>query len=267
MIAAKNGRKWVKSLDFAGGSAYNAGMEYFFTTEERLPAGLGFDLFGREHLCALLLCAALGAALCLAYRRASAEGRARLRHALGWAVLACELLKDGNLIAQGVFGVGYLPLHLCGLAVFFTLWHSLRPGETVGNLLYSSCMPGAAFALVFPDWTVYPIVSYHAIVGFLVHALLVIYPLMLVLGGDLRPRVRYLPRCFLILLALAVPIYVFDRLFHVNYMFLVQPAPGSPLEWFASLLGVPGYLLGYLPMLAVIWLLLYLPFRKAPKEG
>ena len=236
-------------------------MDFFFATEERLPPGLGFELFGVEHLCALLCCAALGALLCAAYRRSGPKGRVRLRHALGWAVFACELLKDGNLIAQGVFGLGYLPLHLCGLAVFFTLFHSLRPGETVGNFLYACCMPGAAFALVFPDWTAYPILSYHALVGFLVHALLVAYPLMLVLGGDLRPRARYLPRCFGILLALAVPIYLFDRAFNVNYMFLVLPAPGSPLEWFAALLGVPGYLLGYLPMLAVVWLLLYLPFR------
>jgi len=240
-------------------------MEHFFTLEENLPAGAGFSLFGREHIAWLLIAAALGAALCLCFRRASDAGRGRLRRALGIAVLVCEGLKDGNLIAQGAFGIGYLPLHLCGLAVFFTLWHSLRPGETVGNFLYSTCMPGAAFALVFPDWTAYPALSYHSVVGFLVHTLLVVYPLMLVAGGALRPRARYLPRCFAILLALAVPIYVFDRALQVNYMFLLRPSPGSPLEWFAALLGVPGYLLGYLPMLALVWLLLYAPFRKTGK--
>jgi len=237
-------------------------MEYFFTLEENLPAGVGFALLGREHIAWLCIACALGAVLCLCYRRADAGGRAALRRALGLAVLGCEVLKDGNLIVQGAFGLGYLPLHLCSLAVFFTLWHSLRPGETVGNFLYSTCMPGAAFALAFPDWTACPAFSYHSIVGFLVHTLLVVYPLMLVLGGDLRPRTRYLPRCFAILLALAAPIYVFDRVFGVNYMFLNWPSPGSPLEWFAALLGVPGYLLGYLPLLALVWLLLYLPFRK-----
>jgi uncharacterized membrane protein YwaF len=177
-------------------------------------------------------------------------------------VLACELLKDGNLLLQGCFGVYHLPLHLCGLAVFFTFAHALHPTETVGNFLYSSCMPGAACALLFPDWTAYPAFSYHSLVAFLVHALLVAYPLVQLAGGALRPRARFLPRCFAILLALAVPIYLFDRLFRTNYMFLLSPSAGSPLAWFASFLGNPGYLRGYLPMLAVGWGLLYLPFRR-----
>ena len=237
-------------------------MEYFFTLEKDLPPGVGFAHWGAAHIAWLLFSAALAAALCLAYRRAAAEKRTRWRHAVGWAVLACELLKDLNLVVQGSFDRWYLPLHLCGLAVFFTFAHSRRPGKTLGNFLYSCCMPGAAFALAFPDWVAFPPLSYHSIVGFLVHALLVAYPAMLLSGGEARPEAKYLPRCLGILAALAVPIALFNRFFGTNYMFLSWPSPGSPLEWFAAFLGVPGYLLGYLPMLAVIWLALYLPFIK-----
>ena len=70
------------------------------------------------------------------------------------------------------------------------------------------------------------------------------------------------PRCFALLLALAAVVYGFDRIVGANYMFLLAPAPGSPLEWFAGFLGNPGYLLGYLPMLAAVWAALYLPGRK-----
>ena len=240
-------------------------MKYFFTLEEDLPAGVGFSLWGWAHGLWLCVAAAIVAALCLAYRRLSGDGRRRLRHALGWAVLVCELLKDGNVLAQKGFDVWYLPLHLCGLAVFFTFAHSRKPGETLGNFLYACCGPGAAFALLTPDWTAYPPFSYHSLVGFTVHALLVAYPLMLIAGRDLRPAARALPRCFAILAGCAVPIWFFNRAFGTNYMFLMWPAPSSPLEWFASFLGVPGYLLGYLPMLAVVWAALYLPFgwRKA----
>lgn len=237
-------------------------MKYFFTVEDKLPAGVGFALFGREHICFLCIALALSVMLCLIYRRGGAKLRRRLRIAMGSAVLLCELLKDANLIVQGVFGVYYLPLHLCGLAVFFTFYHCLRPGETVGNFLYSCCMPGALFALLCPDWTVFPAFSYHSLVAFLVHALLTAYPLMLLCGGDLHPDIKLLPRCFVILLSLAVPVYLFDLAFRTNYMFLLLPSPGSPLEWFASYLGVPGYLLGYLPMLVLIWCLLYFPFRR-----
>ena len=240
-------------------------MELFFTLEQDLPAGVGFALWGREHIAWLCIALALGTILCMSYRRAGARGRAALRVGTGCAVLLCEALKDVNLIVQGAFGVYYLPLHLCGLAVFFTFYHCLRPGETVGNFLYSTCMPGAAFALLFPDWTMYPAFCYHSLVAFVVHTLIVVYPLMLVCGRDLRPSVLLLPRCLAILAALAAAVYVFDRIFRANYMFLLQPAAGSPLEWFASFLGNPGYLLGYVPMLILIWGLLYLPFRKRSK--
>ena len=240
--------------------------EYFFTTEAFLPPDAGFTMFGREHLLWLLICLALVAALCLSYRRCKARSRTRFRRAMGLAVLGCELAKDINLLAQGVFSVYYLPLHLCGLAVFLTLWHSLRPGETLGNLLYGTCMPGALFAALFPDWTAYPAFSYHSIVGFTVHALLIAYPLSLVLAGDLRPDARRLPRCLLWLLGMAVPVYFFDRAVGANYMFLLLPAGGSPLAWFASFLGTPGYLLGYVPMIVLVWLALYLPFWVGKKK-
>ena len=240
-------------------------MEYFFTPEDLLPPGPGFSLWDGMHLRWLAISAAVTALLCLCYRRGSPRRRARLRIAVGTGILLCEVLKDANLIRFGVFDRWYLPLHLCGLAVFFSFYHCLRPGKTVGNFLYSTCAPGALFALLFPDWTAYPPFAYHSIVAFTVHTLIVAYPLMQVCGGDLRPDARCLPRCFGILVGLAIPVYLFDRIFHANYMFLLYPSPGSPLEWFAGLLGNPGYLLGYLPMMAAVWGLLYLPFlRKKP---
>lgn len=233
----------------------------FFALEHALPPDAGFGHWSRAHLLWLAAGFCLAASLCLAYRRLRRKrDRARLRVCAGCAVLLCEIAKDANLLVQGAMSVYYLPLHLCGLAVFFTFFHSLRPGETVGEFLYSVCMPGAFFALLFPDWTAYPAFSYHSVVGFLVHTLLTAYPLMLVLGGDLRPDARRLPRCLGILAALAAAVYVFDCAARANYMYLLLPAPGSPLEWFAEKLGNPGYLLGYVPMIAGVWLVLYVPF-------
>ena len=237
-------------------------MEYFFTPEAFLPPGLGFAHFSAAHLAWLGFALALGTALCLTYRRSGKRARVRLRRGVGFAILLCEVLKDGNLLLQGALTLDLLPLHLCGLSVFLCLYHSLRPGRTLGNFLYSTCAPGAAFALLFPDWTAFPPWSYASIVAFTVHTLLAVYPLMQVLGGDLRPDRRELVRCGLLLLALAGPVWGFNLLFDTNYMFLRFPAPGSPLAWFAAWLGNPGYLLGYLPMIAAVWTALYLPFRR-----
>lgn len=234
----------------------------FFVYAKNLPRGVGFALFSRGHIVALLLCALVCGGLCLAFCRYGSRGKGLLRRAVGTLVLMCEVLAKGFLMLHGAYDLGCLPLHLCGLAVFFTFFHSVFPGKTVGCFLYSVCMPGALFALLFPDWTAYPIFSYRSVLSFAAHALLVAYPLMLVLGRELRPSLRLLPRCLAILLAMAIPVYVFDRLTGLNFMFLLRPSGGSPLEWFSVLLGVPGYLLGYIPMIVIIWFLLYFPLIR-----
>lgn len=242
--------------------------EYFFTPENLLPAGVGFSAFGPKHLLWLLLCLIIGAALCRAFVRGTLTRRLRLRRGVGIAIASLELCRALALMLQGAYSVYYLPLHLCSMSVFFCLAHSLRPGEALGNFLYSTCMPGAAAALLFPDWTAHPAISWTSCVSFLAHTLIVVYPLMQVLGRDIRPKARLLPRCLALLLLLAAIVYAFDRAFNANYMFLLSPVPGSPLEWFASVLGNPGYLLGYLPMLAAVWCVLYLPFcRSAGKSA
>ena len=241
-------------------------MNNFFALQSELEPGSGFALWGREHLIALLCCAVLGGGLCILSRRAGQRGRTRLRRGLGTAVLLCEAAKDLNLLAHGSLNRYFLPLHLCSLAVFLTAWHSRYPGKTLGNFLYSTCMPGAACALLFPDWTAWPLWSFHALLGFLAHALLTVYPLTQLTASAFRPDVTQLPRCFGFLLLLALPVWFFDHAFSVNYMFLLRPSPGSPLEWFAAWLGNPGYLLGYLPMLGLIWTALYLPFSRPKKE-
>ena len=237
-------------------------MEYFFTVEEHFPAGVGFELFDARHIMWLAVCTVIVLLFCGCYRRLSDTGRRRFRRFTGLLILLCEVTRDAHLILAGVFSVYYLPLHLCGLAMFFCFYHCLFGGETTANFLYSTCMPGAVFALVFPDWTGTPAFCLESMLSFLIHALIVCYPLLLICSGELKPKMKYLPRCLLILLALAIPVYAFDRIFRANYMFLLSPAPDSPLEWFAGFLGSPGYILGYIPIIAAVWLLLYLPAMR-----
>ena len=84
---------------------------------------------------------------------------------------------------------------------------------------------------------------------------------MLTAGGDVVPDEKRLPKCFACLACTAAVLYVFNQCFGTNYMFLAYPSPGSPLEFFAAKLGNPGYIAGYLPIIAAVWLLLYLPRR------
>lgn len=234
--------------------------EYFaFTTEN--SSGAGFGLLSVWHLLWLLSGAMFIFSMCIVYRRAGTEERIWLKRGLALSALFLELLRAALLMAAGRYGVGRLPLHLCGMAVYICAVHALRGGGKTGQFLYSFCMPGAAAALIFPDWSGYPSLHFMTCAGFGIHILLVAYVLTQAVSGGIAPDIRKAPACLGIMLALAVPVYLFDRLAGTNYMFLNWPSPGSPLEWFAFL-GRPGYVLGYLPILGAVWAVIYYPFRR-----
>lgn len=232
----------------------------FFVTAESPETGFG--LFSATHFIWLIIGTAAAVLICLIYRRSSDEKRSRIRITLASSALAIELLKTLLLILAGDYGIGRLPLHLCGLSIYFCFIHSLMkssPSSVFSQFLYFFCMPGAVFALIFPDWVGYPLFSFMTFSGFLLHFLITIYVVMQVISADIFPHLRRLPACILIMLLLAVPVYFFDKSAGTNYMFLNWPSPGSPLEWFSSL-GRPGYLLGYIPLMLITWAVLYLPF-------
>ena len=231
----------------------------FFVTAESPETGFG--LFSAAHFIWFIIGAA-AVLICLIYRRSPAEKRRRIRITLASSALAIELLKTLLLILAGDYGIGRLPLHLCGLSIYFCFIHSFMkssPSSVFSQFLYFFCMPGAVFALIFPDWVGYPLFSFMTFSGFLLHFLITIYVVMQVISAGIFPDLRRLPACILIMLLLAVPVYFFDKSAGTNYMFLNWPSPGSPLEWFSSL-GRPGYLLGYIPLMLITWAVLYLPF-------
>lgn len=241
-------------------------MDYFFTTQEHIPAGLGFRLYGAGHLCWLLGGAAAAAVLCVCYRRAGPSGRRKLGLAVCGVCLGIEIIKDIMLFATGQFLLNYLPLDLCGIAIFGEGLCALRPGPLKKELCYCLFMPGALMALLFPNWTPLPFWNLMSLHSFLLHILLVAYPLMLLSGGDFRPNPKNLPKCFGIGLAMCPPIYLVDRLWNENFFFLNVPSPDSPLSLFAQWWGSPGYLLS-LPLITwSVWLALYLPFALVRKH-
>lgn len=236
-------------------------IQIFLTSPLPDCKNMGFTHFSPPHLAYLLIICAVTAAVCVVYRAAGERRRRALRLGVAAGNLALALLRGAVLIAAGEYGIERLPLHLCGMAVYISFFHALRPHTLWSQLLLAFCMPGALAALLFPDWTALPAWSFICACNFGIHGLLVIYVLMQLFGGDIRRCPRLLPACLGLMLLVAAPVYVFNRVAGTNYMFLNYPAPNSPLELF-SFLGRPGYILGYLPMLALVWAAIYLPRGK-----
>ena len=93
----------------------------FFSPQESIPPGLGFTLYGPEHLlwlAGIVLGIVLLRRVC---RGPDRPGRRRLYLALCLCALGLDLAWDLSLLVTGRFPLNSLPFDLCGLAMFAEL--------------------------------------------------------------------------------------------------------------------------------------------------
>ena len=233
-------------------------VEYFFETSGSIEKGHGFSHFSITHIGWLIAFLVITAAVCILYRKCGAVGRKRIRFTVSGLILLDEILKVVVLVAVGRYTKNYLPIQLCSINIFLIAIHVFKPTKTLDNFLYCICIPAALLALVFPSWTKLPFANFMHWHSFTVHILLALYPIMLTVAGEIKPRVKYLWRSLLLLLCMAIPIYFFNMIADTNYMFLAEAEKGNPLYLFEQLWG--NHLLGIPVILVPLMTVLYLPW-------
>ena len=244
-------------------------LKYFFINTlkiEEQGLDIGFDLYCPGHLIWLAAIAAATVILARYYIRQNEERRTGIKKFFAVAILCSEILKDGILIAIGAPMKGYLPLHLCGLAIFAMLWDAFSGKRRIsGQMLAYAFLPGAISALVFCNWTEYPFFNFMCIHSFVFHGWIVIYVVMLYAAGEIRADYRGLWITAGILAVCAVPIYILDILIDENYLFLNEASEGSPLVFlwdvFGTRFGAPGYIASFAVLLLTVFHVLYLLYR------
>ena len=234
-------------------------MEYFWDTSETIPKGVGFAHFSTGHMIWVAVSVIVTVLCCLHYRRLSPRGRDVWRKAVAVLLIADELLKQIPLWTCGTFILEYLPFHLCSINIFFIVFHVIKPNKTVGNFLYAICIPGAIAALLFPSWNKLPVMNFMYIHSFTLHILLIVYPAALVAGGDIKPRLKDLPKAMAMLLFMAVALYFFNNAFDTNFFFLRTVGKSNPLYWFKANWG--NHLLGLPPIIAAVIVVMYTPIE------
>ena len=171
----------------------------FFRYWDELPQDGGFQLFGWIHIGWLVgiifVCIVTG----YYYRKADAAVQDRILKILTGICLCLELGKDLYLILIGEMGISYLPFEMCGLAIFVELGFAFFHREFLGEIMCVISMPGAMAALLFPDWTRYPLFNYMHINTFLIHGLLVLVPVLVLTSGRYRPSIKRIWQIFLFL--------------------------------------------------------------------
>lgn len=229
----------------------------FFKTQSSLPDGVGFSTFDLTHLMWLTVGVTAIILAAVFYRRLTLKRQRIMLCILGGYIFFQEMLKNVVVAAVGEFSYGYLPFHLCGINILLIAFDIIKPTAVVRTFLYYFCIPGAALALIFPNWTETPFFNFFHLHSFTIHILLIMYPVLLVTSGELRPDIKDMPKCIGLLVAMAIPIYFLNMAWGTNFMFLMKPDSGNPLELFEKLLG--SHLWGFPILLPIVMLIMYIP--------
>ena len=238
-------------------------MEYFWKQQNDIPEELGYHLFGLEHILSTTLTLLLVVLFAVLFKRLNDKKQRIVLKAIPVFMVLLEAFKDLFLVRVGRFGLGYLPLHVCSMGIFVFFLREYLPWEglkrALGEIAFILIMPGSLAALIFPNWTeLYPVFNFMNLYSFVWHGLLVLYPILILMRGEIEPTVKHIHYPIIFLCIVVPPIYAFDKHFGYNYFFVNRPEKDTPLEWMASFMGNPGYLIGYAVLAIVIMLIIYL---------
>ena len=92
---------------------------------------------------------------------------------------------------------------------------------------------------------------------------LVLYPFVLVVGGDLKPDFKSMPKCVLLLIGFAIPALILNLIFDTNFMFLMDTAGIGFLQMFADIFGAHQW--AFPILLPIIMFIMSIPLLIASK--
>jgi hypothetical integral membrane protein (TIGR02206 family) len=226
-----------------------------------MPANL--HLFGLVHLLILAAVPLLAAGLAVVQKRLGPEWRSA-RYGVAAVLFVSNALYYGNYAVHGqpMFPT-HLPLELCDASLWLIIIASLSLNPLAFDLVFYWGLAGASMALLTPNMqepSLFISVQY-----FVDHGLIVVGTLYLLWSGQARPRPGSVARAMIGLNIFAIVVGTFDYLFKTDYMFLgAKPKTVSALD----LLGPwPWYIVSCEGVGLGLFLLLYLPYRKAPVEA
>ena len=165
----------------------------------------------------------------------------------------CEIRGEGDEKVGGLRGEDERTVR--GIRGEDETARGLRAGLT--EVAVITLLPAGFAALIFPDWTMYPIWNFYSLHSFAWHALQVVMPIMCLMLGWCKPRITHIWMNTLFLLGVGVVIYILDKHISCNYWFLLWPIKGTPLEWINNIVGARWYVPALLVFATIINLIMY----------
>ena len=235
-------------------------LKYFFINEHAIKAmglDIGFEVWSIGHILWLIFIVAAGIFISSWYKIQSAERRRTARRIFALFMAITETFRDLIIAFTGYFTMEYMPFHLCGLALFFIAADAFIERQKVTKQMIAfAFMPGAVSALLFCNWTAYPFFNFMNIHSFAFHAYIIWYFLMIYRAGEVRIDYKGMWKTIAGIVILVPPMYIANKIFETNFMFLNEASAGSPLVplWniFYPTFGIVGYILSEIALVIVV---------------
>jgi hypothetical integral membrane protein (TIGR02206 family) len=183
------------------------------------------------------------------------------KHILKWTLfttlILCEVSMHLWLILTNQWEVGDLPLQLCSLSTFISLYLFLKKNQKVFNLLFFIGLLPAILSMVTPD-IVYQFPHFRFLKYFLHHSAIPLAVLYFILFEGYRVPRKAVITSFLTLNVIAVPIFFLNVWLDTNFFFLASPSEnetllsffGSGIMYYISLeiAAIIVFVITYIPM-------------------
>ena len=236
-------------------------LEYFFYYINYIPKALHNRLFSVQHLLAIGMVICLCALLTIIFKDKSTESKRRFIIVISLILPLLEVAQMVWYQSVGEFSFGYtLPLHLCSIMCVILPIMAFTRNKLLMEYSYAMGLAPAFMTLITPDVYYYPSFSFIYIQTMLVHGIICFIPIFLIIGMGFRPNIRKLPKVVGMLIGFAILILPVNYITNGNYFFLRYPASGSPMEFFADMVGSPWYLIPTFVLGCILWAALYLLF-------
>ena len=237
-------------------------MEYFFSTSANPEHP--FVLFGLSHFLLFVWVFLFGWVVVRAGMRADEKRRNQLRWFLVILFLIWEVeWQAWHLITDTWTLQSNLPLHLCSIMVWVSIWGLMTRQRFIMALMYFFGIAGAIQAIITPD-ALYAFPHFRFLNTWFSHSLLVTAGFWVVFVEGYRPTLKDVRNCLIAIHVYAVPVYLINLATGSRYMYLgKKPETASLMDIFPEW---PWYFLILQSLLLLIMLGMYLPFRRSAPQ-
>ena len=216
----------------------------------------GFSFLSMDHIVTLILFF-LTCFLFVFYRKKLSSYQHIVKWTLFITLIVCEVSFHLWLILTNQWEVADLPLQLCSLSTFLSLYLFLKPNQKVFNLLFFIGLLPAILSMVTPD-IVYQFPHFRFLKYFLHHSAIPLAVLYFILFEGYRVPRKAVLTSFRTLNVIAVPVFFLNIWLDTNFFFLASPSEtetllsffGSGIMYYINLeiVGIFVFIITYIPI-------------------